>query len=343
MRNHEVTTAQKLLDEQGNIAEPGWARHLVWDYDKTQVKAPWYRLKEWDYYMVVSKDFAIALTLSDVGYMGVQTVSFFWLGDEPHVATNSSVNPLPHGAMGLAANSDMDNTVEYKGYRLRMKFSKTGDRRHLTCDFANFSKFKKLVCDITLHEDPKESIVVATPWPEDKHFYYNQKINCMRAEGYVEYDGTRYEFDPASDFATLDWGRGVWTYDNTWYWSSGNAQLSNGHVFGFNLGYGFADTSAATENVIIYDGIAHKLDDVTFAMSDPKNFLAPWTFTSSDGRFETEFTPILDRKGKIDVGFAATDQHQVFGRMNGRAVLDDGTEIEIKDLLCFVEKVRMKY
>ena len=63
------------------------------------------------------------------------------------------------------------------------------------------------------------------------------------------FDGKRYEFDPKTDFGTLDWGRGVWTYDNTWYWGSGNADI-NGNSFGFNIGYGFGNTSAATENVM---------------------------------------------------------------------------------------------
>lgn len=48
-------------------------------------------------------------------------------------------------------------------------------------------------------------------------FYYNQKINCMRAEDFAEYNGKRYEFHPEKHFGTLDCGRGVWTYDNTWY------------------------------------------------------------------------------------------------------------------------------
>ena len=38
----------------------------------------------------------------------------------------------------------------------------------------------------------------------------------------------------------------------------------NGKPFGFNIGYGFGDTSAASENMLFYDGTAHKLDDVTF-------------------------------------------------------------------------------
>ena len=56
-----------------------------------------------------------------------------------------------------------------------------------------------------------------------------------------------------------------------------------------------------------------------------------------------EFEPIIDRSALIDLKVIVTDQHQVFGRMNGTAVLDDGTTIEVKDFLCFAEKVHNKY
>ena len=39
----------------------------------------------------------------------------------------------------------------------------------------------------------------------------------------------------------------------------------------------------------------------------------------------------------------ASKQHQVFGRMSGKAVLDDGTVVEVKDMMCFAEKVHNRY
>ena len=66
----------------------------------------------------------------------------------------------------------------------------------------------------------------------------------MPAEGYMSFDDVTYWFSPDKDYGTLDWGRGVWTYDNTWYWGSGNGTVG-GKAFGFNIGYGFGDTSAA--------------------------------------------------------------------------------------------------
>ena len=132
----------------------------------------------------------------------------------------------------------------------------------------------------------------------------------------------------------------MWTYDNTWYWGSGSGTV-DGHRFGFNIGYGFGDTSAASENILFYDGVGHKLDDVTFLISD--NYTDPWKFTSSDGRFEMDFEPIIDRAALLDVKLICSDQHQVFGRMSGTAVLDDGTKVVLKDFLCFAEKVHNKY
>ena len=71
-----------------------------------------------------------------------------------------------------------------------------------------------------------------------------------------------------------------------------------GKPFGFNIGYGFGDTSAATENILFYDGKGHKLDDVTFHIPE-EDYMKTWMFTSSDGRFEMEFVPVLDRSASL--------------------------------------------
>ncbi len=56
--------------------------------------------------------------------------------------------------------------------------------------------------------------------------------------------------------------------------------LLDGEPIGWNLGYGFSDRTPATENMIFYQGTAHKLDEVTFHM-DTGNYLAPWKITSA--------------------------------------------------------------
>ena len=340
MRNHEVTQRHQLLDLNGRLMEPGWSKDLVQVYDRRAIKAPKFRIKEWDYYLVLSDQFACAFTLSDDGYIGLQSVSLLDF-TKPWEHTETILNAFPMGKMKMPSTSAKGNVV-YRDKRLAMEFIKTDGQRRIRCDFKNFCDGKPFSCDITLEQPPMATMVIATPWKEkDTAFYYNQKINCMRASGRAVFDGKEYVFHPETDFGTLDWGRGVWTYDNRWYWGSGNGVV-NGKPFGFNIGYGFGDTSAASENMLFYYGVCHKLDDITFH-SDKRDYMKPWTFTSTDGRFEMDFVPVLDRAAKIDVKLIVTDQHQVFGRMSGKAVLDDGTVLEIKDLMCFAEDVHNKY
>ena len=339
MRNHEVTKDQNLLDAKGNIAEAGYAKSLIWKYNRNQIKAPKFRIKEWDYYLVLNEDFACAFTISDLGYIGMQSVSLLNF-KEGWEHTESIVNPFPMGKMELPATSERGNT-KYKDKRLNIEFKVKEGKRMILCNFKKFHEGKDFSCKIMLDEPKMDSMVIATPFDKDKHFYYNQKINCMPASGTATFDGKTYTFNKEKDFGTLDWGRGVWTYDNTWYWGSGNT-IVNGKPFGFNIGYGFGDTSAATENMLFYDGVAHKIDDVKFHI--PKDdYMKPWKFTSSDGRFEMDFVPVLDRAALTDLKVIVSDQHQVFGKMTGKAVLDDGTVIEVKDMMCFAEDVHNKY
>ena len=340
MRNHEVVTKQPLLKEDGSLREPGWSKSLVQTYDRKQIKAPRMRIKEWDYYLVLNEDFAGAFTLLDDGYIGLQSVSLLNF-KEGWEHTETILNAFPMGKMQMPSDSRQGDIV-YRDKRLHMEYTLEEGQRRIRCKFDNFYPGKTFRCDITLVQPKMDTMVIATPWKEKKTaFYYNQKINCMPAKGKMEYDGKIYRFDPSTDFGTLDWGRGVWTYDNRWYWGSGN-QMIDGKPFGFNIGYGFGDTTAASENMLFYDGKCHKLDDVTFHIPDG-DYMKPWKFTSSDGRFEMNFEPVLDRAARTNALIIESDQHQVFGRMNGKAVLDDGTVIEVKDMMCFAEDVHNRY
>ena len=263
MRNHEVTARQRLLNVDGSLKEPGFSRHLYQIYDRRDIKAPKFRIKEWDYYLVLCDDYAVAFTVSDDGYIGLQSVSLLTFGDNPWEHTETVLTPFPMGKLKMPSTSETGNVV-YRDKRLYLAFEKTAGKRHIVCQFKNFYEGKTFSCDIVLEQPEMYTIVIATPWKEDKKaFYYNQKINCMRASGAAQFNGKTYLFRPETDFGTLDWGRGVWTYDNTWNWGSGNAVV-NGKPFGFNIGYGFGDTAAASENMLFYDGVGHKLDDITF-------------------------------------------------------------------------------
>ena len=312
-------------------------------YCRSQIRAPKSRIKEWDYYLVTDGHIGIALPIADNGYMGLDSVSFLNF-DERWQITKSPMRAFPMGKTGLPETSVLGaSEIAASGYALAF-YHEDGARR-LSFHMDRFRGKDAIEGIITLTDEPDESLVIATPFEKPGHFYYNQKINCLRASGWVELGAERFELTPDKFFAVLDWGRGVWTYHNTWYWSSASGLL-DGAPFGWNLGYGFGDTSAATENALIYNGRLHKLDHVTFEipMKDRKeDYLSPWRFTSSDGRFEMQFRPVLDRAACTDFKLLKSDQHQVFGTFTGTAVLDDGSALSVRDFFGFAEKVENKW
>ena len=339
-----IVTPGPLHDEQGHLIETGYATELIKSYDRNRVAAKRTRIKEWDYYAVCTDRFALAMTIDHNGYMFMDSISL--LDFEKNTQITKSVMGLPFmSPRNLPATSAEGNIrISGKGYMLG--FDHDGPDRHLSGFMNRFSGNDTIVFDLYLTDAPKESMVIVTPFKDHPEaFYYNQKINCMRTSGMITLGGKEYRCNADDTFAVLDWGRGVWTYDNTWYWGSASG-LADGVPFGFNIGYGFGDTSAASENVLFHDGKIHKLSQVKFEipMKDGReDYMAPWSFTSDDGRFEMSFQPIMDRSAKTNLFVICSDQHQVFGRFSGTAVLDDGRKLEIKNLTGFAEKVRNKW
>ncbi len=339
-----ILTKGPLLNADGHLNEAGYATSLVKTYDRKAIRGGALRIKEWDYYCAISGDMVLALTIADNSYMSLDSVSLLNL-KTGFQHTWSAMGVMTLGKRGFPATSEKgDVAVEKSGYALR--FENDGKKRTLTARVDNFKDKKPLTARLVLSDVPRDSMVIATPFAQKKTaFYYNQKINCLRAEGEVTFDGETHVFSPESATAVLDWGRGVWTYSNTWYWGSASGFV-DGVRFGMNLGYGFGDTSKASENMLFYDGIAHKLDQIDFGIPQKDgrdDFMSPWHITSNDGRLTLAFTPVLDRASLTSAVVIESDQHQVFGRFDGEAVLDDGTVLKIENLVGFAEKVKNKW
>jgi hypothetical protein len=51
------------------------------------------------------------------------------------------------------------------------------------------------------------------------------------------------------------------------------------------------------------------------------------------------FTPVVDRSSNTNFVVIQSKQHQLFGYFSGTCILDDGSEIAIKDVPGFAEEV----
>jgi hypothetical protein len=326
-----ITERDRLLDEKGMLKNTGWAKDLLLDYNRTDIRASKLKIKEWDYYCVLTENQGVAFTIADNSYLGFVAVTIFDF-DKAEEISNSIILPFTRGSLNMPPTSKNGDIV-FKNKNISLKYIREKESRTI-----------EILTGTIILQQPEEleSMVIATPFPKNKlAFYYNQKINCLVAKGELTLGDRNITFSPDNSFAVLDWGRGVWTYSNTWYWGSASGKIE-GKLFGFNIGYGFGDTSRATENMIFYEGKAHKLDQVEFHIPED-DFLKPWKFTSNDSRFQMDFMPILDRYSNTNLFLIKSTQHQVFGRFSGKVILDNGEEIIVENLLGFAEKVMNRW
>lgn len=330
-----------LLDERGCLTESGYAFFQAKRYSRDMAR-PKLRIKEWDYYSIVDGDYAVALTVADNSYMSLASVSVI---DFKHIKyiTKSKIGLMPMGRLGMPSDCGT-GTVRYKKGGVQMLFETDGaGMRTLKAEYKKFDGDKAFKCEFVLEPSAGDNITVAIPFGKKRRFYYNTKINCLRCNGWFSVGDDRHEIKDA--YAGLDWGRGVWTYKNTWYWSSLSCAADDGKPLGLNLGYGFGKPTES-ENVVFYDGKANKLDKVTFDIpytQGKPDYLKAWRITDNQSRLELMFYPMIDRMDKMNIGILSTDQHQVFGKFYGKVVLDDGTIINIADRTGFAEKVVNKW
>ena len=100
-----------LLDARGRLVERGWAIEEVRQYERSAIRTNGLRIKEWDYYCILTPDYGLALTVADNGYLGFLGTS--WMDLKTGTAVNDgAVIPFPMGRMGLPQSADRGDIVQ---------------------------------------------------------------------------------------------------------------------------------------------------------------------------------------------------------------------------------------
>ena len=343
----EITQPGSLLDSQGRLTQVGWSRfpQLDCNLERVAFYSPPLslfqplRVKRWDYYAVFTPRRFFSATIANLGYAGnifIYTLDF----STQELHEEGLVIPLSKG-ITLPRNSTAGES-HFEDARARLDFRVTPTGRQVSVAWPAFDQGKGSSAEFALQCSPThESLTIVIPIGQ-KRFYYNRKINCLPADGFIQYGDEREELHPNESLGSLDWGRGVWEYQSFWNWASASGFLSDGRTVGLNLGCGFGDLSAATENCLILQGRIHKLDQVKFAY-DARDYMRPWKFTDSEGRLDLDFTPFKDRTARTELVVITSEVHQMFGRYSGRVVADDGETIQLNGLIGFAEEHHAKW
>lgn len=335
----EITSTQTLLDEKGALIQPGYARRMLFEYNREQISAGPFSLKEWDFYQIISGDYVLQLTIGHVSYVASFSVMLFNI-QTGEKKSFTRMKPLPMRHIAMPHNPEKPNVLEAEGKGYKMRFETRSTERLLIVQ-AEDKKLGKINIDLVLSNDPQnDKLVIATPFFKRNQFYLNYKENYYGVSGRVNF-GDMSVTPGYNDTALMDWGRGVWPFKHEWFWGNG-AGFVDGGRFGFNIGWGFGDLQYATENMFFWNGNAYKLDKLDVDR-DEHDYMQPWHFKDSDGLFDFTMTPIYDRYTENNMLVINTHCHQIFGRYSGTAVLPDGKIIEVKDLIAFCEHAENRW
>jgi hypothetical protein len=335
----ELKTKGQLLNPDGSLAQVGWSRQPLLDCNLEDARfyrlrpLQRFRIKRWDYYAIFSPKRFFSATIADLGYAGnifVYTLDF----ESKLLHEEGLVIPLGRG-VELPRNNAVGDAY-FSNDKVALSFRLSENKRRISVSWPEFHDGRGIEAEINLESPPgHESMNIVIPISK-RRFYYNHKANCLPASGKLKYGKIEEELHPESSIGSLDWGRGVWEYRSAWKWASASGFLPGGGTVGLNLGYGFGDNTAASENALVLDGVIHKLDQVEF-FYDPGNYMKPWGFRDNQGRLELTLTPFSERVAQTNLGIIFSEVHQMFGNYTGFVVDDEGNKIEIDGLIGFAE------
>ena len=135
------------------------------DYDRSRIAASKLRIKEWDYYLVNDDEYALAFTIGDLGYITMVSASLLDFNKGTYI-TESTLGILPLGKLGLPTTS-AEGITRFEDKRANMCFSVVDGMRLLSVEFNDFKDGEPLRAEIVLSDEPRDSMVIATPWAED--------------------------------------------------------------------------------------------------------------------------------------------------------------------------------
>ncbi len=337
----EITTPETpLFDAKGRSINHGYAKEFNFKYRRKDVKKK-ARLKEWDFYQINNDRYVVQLTIGHISYVQNSALSIMDLETKTRKDINI-IKLLKGKSIGLNENPHDNHNVTFTHKNYELTFTKEGSVRKLygkALDKEGIPwEFSFELEEMPLHQ----GMTINTPfYASDKHFYLNYKINNLKTKGYVKVGEETFEFKDS--FGVLDWGRGVWPYDENWYWGSLSDRLPDGRQIGLNTGYGFGDLKASGENMLFLDGVAHKLNRMYQVTPMEEDYSAPILLKDEEGTIDLVLTPIYDRYNNMDLKVIFMKCHQIHCYYNGTIKLNTGEVVVLDNLLGFYEHAHNRW
>lgn len=339
----EYKVSTKMFNESGKLLCPGWARHNVFEYDRTKV-TPVIHRKEWDFYQLGNDKYMVQISFANISIGGYASAVLVDIKTGKIIANPMALFLGGRDKYILPPKGDVPNNVKFAFGGAEFEFDTKETTRTL------YFKMKDVECHFQMDIMPGlENLTTVFAYDNlPTRYFMTTKQNSMPTEGTFKVGNKVYSFSKDDTFTVLDWGRVNTPYKNVWYWGNGSTYLTDDsgkkHIFGFEITWGIGTEANATETAIFYDGKLHKFGAVDVEVfPKPDKYMNPWHFVSEDGKFDMTMTPFYDHHADTNALVLRMHSHQVHGYWNGTVTLDDGTKLEIKDMYAFCEYVENRW
>ncbi len=330
----EITEPVLLCDENGRLNKEsiGWARKPL---ITSNLSGHYMRKKKWNYWCVFGKEVMFSATISHLDYAVVCFVYFL------EYETNNFYEKtflVPFGK-NYTMPEEVQDSVEAIHKDMGLFFIWNKDHVTLKASSTDFGG-EELKADIKInYPENLDTLNVVVPWSDDK-FQFTAKQHCLPAEGSFSVGDKTWTFNPESDFAVLDYGRGVWPRKSTWNWGMASGRQGQ-DVIGLNFGGQWTDHTGSTENAVILNGNITKIsEDVTFIYNS-NDYMKPWGIQSDSVRLT--FKPFSERTAKSNVLVVKSEVHQVVGHYYGEVSLNNDETLVVDGLLGCIEEHNAKW
>ena len=329
----------KLLDENGQLISSGFAFDLVREYRKSDVVLQT-RLKEINRYNIVSKDFALSISVSSSFNTSYVSLCFNdFKNDKAY--TKSKIKVLGSGNIVMSPDSKT-GSIEFSKKDFSIEVYNDFRERKLSFALKNLEKGKDFYCYAHMKETTNGSSVVALPFEKDGEFLYNQKIDCIAVDGYVNIGFDKYEFTKDTR-GSIDWIRGVYPQEEVKYNYACLSSIQDGKEIGFTLVDKLGNNKYASSNMFFYDTQAYKLNEVKITPTARfRQNSKDWEVKSIDYQVDLIFSPNDRITETIKSVFENINRRIIYGTFKGYLMFDK-ERIEVNDLLGFIEVNSLRF
>ncbi len=170
---------------------------------------------------------------------------------------------------------------------------------------------------------------------------YAHKVAGVPVAGTIRHGDAAIDLASAHAYAHHDFSAGYMRRETFWNWACLSGETVDGRPVGLNVSCGVNETSF-TENCFWLDGKLHALGlcHFTYEWDRP---MEPWRVASNDGRLDLTFVAEGQHAERLDLGLAASDFKQIFGRFSGTLRTEKGERLEVRDARGFVEDQYAKW